>query len=143
MFFVRPPSPSIECFMPPLDNSVQYDNTLESFLKIFTDESLLRHIPVPRDVRKMNYSDLNYSVRIAVVLKVTRDIGVPFNFEDFQTAVNGRKTLEGVFEFIRCKVEIDRQATTAKSILTQDLRDVTSAKLNNLVAVADMSDIKN
>lgn len=86
-------------------------NTWEHFLTVLDKEFKNSRQAAPKIVDELRFTDLNYSVRVAAVLRVTRDVGVMLNKEDFNHVVVGRLTVRNAFAFIQKKVQ-DAHAPT-------------------------------
>lgn len=52
------------------------------------------------DLKRIRYSDLNYTSRMKALLEATRDAGKPLTAEPFNDLLNGRRSLQYVIEFV-------------------------------------------
>ncbi len=82
------------------------DITLPDFVLILQEEYKKIHISLSiPNVEEFRFCELNYSARIKAVTRVTRDVGVPLNKDDFNHVVVGRLTVRDAFAFMQKKVQ--------------------------------------
>lgn len=81
------------------------EDTLEHFIAVIRDEYKRFHTPVSSNLQTCRYTDLNYSVRVKVLTRLTRDVGVPLNRDDFNHVAVGRLTVADAFAFVQKKVQ--------------------------------------
>lgn len=98
------------------------EDTLEHFIAVIRDEYKRFHTPVPSNLQTCRYTDLNYSVRVKVLTRLTRDVGVPLNRDDFNHVAVGRLTVADAFAFVQKKVQEAKAEKPRKLIL--DLSEV-------------------
>lgn len=98
------------------------EDTLEHFIAVIRDEYKRFHTPVPSNLQTCRYTDLNYSVRVKVLTRLTRDVGVPLNRDDFNHVAVGRLTVADAFAFVQKKVQEAKDEKPRKLIL--DLSEV-------------------
>lgn len=93
------------------------EDTLEHFIAVIRDEYKRFHTPAPSNLQTCRYTDLNYSVRVKVLTRLTRDVGVPFNRDDFNHVAVGRLTVADAFAFVQKKVQEAKAEKPRKWIL--------------------------
>ncbi len=96
--------------------SVEHTSTAPAFLTILEEEFKKFKIPQDmRDILQTRYTDLNYSVRIAAVVRYTRDAGFPLNKDDFNHVVVGRLNTQEAIDFM------DKKRQEAQPITKYDI----------------------
>ncbi len=96
--------------------SVQHPDAAHAFLTILEEE--FKKFKIPQDMRgilQTRYTDLNYSVRIAAVVRYTKGAGFPLNVDDFNHVVVGRLTTQEAIDFM------DKKRQEAQPITKYDI----------------------
>lgn len=87
------------------DNNPTNENVFldhDEFIRVLHELYRVYREPVPANLSQMEFTSINYSLRTAAVVKVTRDKGMSLGLADFNHVVIGRLKTGDVPAFI-CK----------------------------------------